>query len=67
MVCYKGYPAMANLCFVTVHVVNVQFNLSKPNTLGTKEEVWFRENSGFLEVLYIYSKYREQDLKTHPV
>jgi hypothetical protein len=66
MVCYKGYPAMANLCFVTVHVVNVQFNLSKPNTLGTKEEVWFRDVSE-LERFYMYSKYREQDLKTHLV
>ena len=37
--------------------------LSKPNTLGTKRKLWFREVSR-LERFYMYSKYIEQDLKT---
>ena len=50
-----------------VHASNIiQCNFSKPNTLGTKEMVQFREVSG-LERFCMYSKYREQDLKTHPV
>ena len=44
----------------------IQCNFSKPNTLGTKEMVQFREVSG-LERVCMYSKYREQDLKTCPV
>ena len=50
------------LSYVQLYTV-LQCNLSKPNTLGTKETVWFREVSG-LEGFYMYSKYREQDLKT---
>ena len=44
------------------------WNLSKLNTTGTKETVWFREVSG-LELFYMYNKYRklEQDLRTHLV
>ena len=41
-------------------------NLSKRNTLEIKENVLFREVSR-LERFYMYSKYREQDLKTNPV
>ena len=47
-------------------ITDVQCNFSKPNTLGTKEMVQFREVSG-LERFCMYSKYREQDLKTCPV
>ena len=44
----------------------IQCNFSKPNSFGTKEMVQFREVSG-LERFCMYSKYREQDLKTCPV
>ena len=40
----------------------VQCNLCEPTTLGTKEELSF-----CLERFCMYSKYREQDLRTHPV
>ena len=46
--------------------IQIQCNFSKPNTLRTKEMVQFREVSG-LERFCMYSKYREQDLKTCPV
>ena len=36
--------------------------LSKPNTSRTKEKIGFREVSE-LERFYMYSRYREQDLK----
>ena len=48
------------------YIYHIQCNFSKPNTLGTKEMVQFREVSG-LERFCMYSKYREQDLKTRPV
>ena len=44
----------------------IQRNFCKPNTFGTKEKAQFREVSR-LERVFMYSKYREQDLKTQPV
>ena len=56
-----------SVVFITAHEVGreqgVQCNFSKPNTLGTKEMVQFREVSR-LERFCMYSKYRGQDLKT---
>jgi hypothetical protein len=51
---------------MSAHMKYVQCNLFKPNALETTETVQFREVSG-LERFCMYSRYREQDLKTHPV
>ena len=51
------------LCWVMHLRRNVQCNLSKPTTLGTKETVQLGEVSG-LERFYMYSKSREQDKNT---
>jgi hypothetical protein len=40
--------------------------LSKLNTLGTKEKVWFVEVFK-LGRFSMYSEYREQDFMTHPL
>ena len=61
-----GMAKLALLSAQQMHTIYMQCNFSKPNTLGTKEMVQFREVFG-LERFCMYSKYREQDLKTCPV
>ena len=65
--CMSASTSLHALTYIIMFMqLIIQCNFSKPNSLGTKEMVQFREVSG-LERFCMYSKYRERDLKTRPV